>query len=202
MSFKVGLYGPGCRVSSNLSYGGAVGYVTCFRHYLAAFNFDDVTYHPITHSVREKSNYKPFNLVVRLLKDYFKFFKDGKRYNCIHIMAQYRGAILREFVVFLIAKQRKQNVIYDIKAGEFLNWYENTSLFYKLVTNIIVRHSDFVLSEGLAPMEFLRNLNSKILHFSNFVASQQCSPPREINKVSAIKILFIGFCYSGKGVLN
>ena len=119
-------------------------------------------------------------------------------------MAQYRGAIVREFSVVILCKLMRIKVVYEVKAGMFILWYKNTNGLNRWMTRFILKKSNLVLVEGKPYVDFVKQISGKEpFYFPNFVPESEI--PSEFNdgrEYELLKILFVGYCYEGKGVFH
>ena len=148
---KVLLVGPKINVNNKKSYGGGTGgYTRNMSVYLNYFKFEDIEIIPCFHSINGEFNYWVFTKPIRLVLDLYTFFKNTFEFkiNAIHILAQYRGAISREFFIVLFSKTLKLPVLYEIKAGTFINDYYSSSILYKKAVDFIINNSNIILIEG------------------------------------------------------
>jgi glycosyltransferase involved in cell wall biosynthesis len=138
--------------------------------------------------------------------DLVKFLFYIYRYNpdCIHLLGQYRTALPREFAVIFISKMLGISVLYEIKAGSFIDSYNKGGFWYKKQIAFVVRNSANILVEGKKYIKFLKeNFNKSSVYFPNFVPINEI-PNFERKKINTnpLKILFVGYCYRGKGVFQ
>jgi len=89
----------------NAKYGGGTGgYTRNMGTYLSSFKSENFELIPSYHSVKSSSNDNVIGKVYRLFRDTSYFLKDILLHKrpLVHILAQYRGAISREYAVCLI----------------------------------------------------------------------------------------------------
>ena len=122
---RVLLYGPYIRSGSkkkmkNLAVG---GYARNMITYINYFKSEKIEVIPSFHTVRGQLKFD--NFVWRFIVDTISFFKDifSKNIEIVHILGQYRTAIPREFMVVFVSILFNKKVVYEIKAGIFMNWY-------------------------------------------------------------------------------
>lgn len=189
----------------NFFYGGGIGGIArSVMVYLEGFKSDEVELRHCPHSVRKAGRLFFVAFPFRLVGDMFRVFVQGLRASGIHILGQYRTAIFREFGIVCVCRIIRLPVLYDIKAGALIKWHESASLFSRSLFRFIIGSSRVILCEGVPYIDFLRNrFNQESHYFPNFVLSStvpQLVPQRLVEKT--IKVLFVGFCYEGKGVFE
>ena len=207
MQHKILLVGPKINVSNKRVYGGGVGgYTRNMRVYLKYFRFNDFEITPCFHSVRGEISLGFLNCPIRLFYDLSKLLYCYTKHNIngVHIMAQYRGAIVREVFVVMISNILGKPVLYEIKAGSFESTYNSGNGIYKFFIKYILKNSKIILVEGKPYINFLKNkFNKDSTYFPNVIPTDEIPSiiPSKLDTATA-KILFIGFAYEGKGVFE
>ena len=194
-------------ISNKRVYGGGVGgYTRNMKVYLKYFKFNDFEITPCFHSIRGEINLGFLNGPIRLFYDLFQLLNCFLKLNIkgVHIMAQYRGAIVREFFIVLISNIFNKPVLYEIKAGSFESTYNSKNGVYKFLIKYILKKSKLILVEGKTYMSFLKNkFNKESTFFPNVIPSDEIPSiiPMKLD-IGITRILFIGFAYEGKGVFE
>lgn len=210
MKKEIILFGPQLYFK-NASYGGGSGgYTRNMETYLEEFTSDEFTLSPCFHTVRSKMKSVSNTFFIRLLIDMkrflFSIFKNKKDLAAVHILAQYRNATPREFIISLMCVVFNIPYLYEVKAGQFDTWYHDTNKINKLMIKFIISKSSLVLCEGKRYIPFIELFfNKQSFYWPNFVPSKEI--PIEFNSTSYIlneplKICFIGYCYEGKGIFD
>ena len=201
---KILLFGPYIGNLKNAYGGGTGGYTRNMLVYI--HNYKDKSFEqvPFFHTVRGQLKFDFF--ILRFLIDIFKYFFSLLKVKPrgIHILAQYRTATPREFAVILIANLFRIPVLYEQKAGAFIWWYKSTNSMFKWMARYCLNKSKIVLTEGLPHQDFLKKeFNIDAGYFPNFVPDSEVpnSEPALL-KESTINILFVGYCYRGKGIFE
>jgi glycosyltransferase involved in cell wall biosynthesis len=199
------LYGPTLDAGSKAYGGGMGGYVRNAALLCEAF----VEYGPphlrlCGHSVRGHSWYWPLLLPLRFVGDVMIFLRDVDKGAAVHLMLQYRTAIYREFAISIIASLFDKPVLVDIRAGRFLDWFSNASAVRRWMARRIVRNAKIVLCQGRAATERVgAQFNVDAHHFPNFVPrSELGSSPDHRCRGKELRVLFVGYCYPPKGILE
>lgn len=200
------LFGP--RIGfSKASYGGGTGgYTRNMSTYLNNFESDVFELIPCFHTVRSSEKSLINNFVVRFFIDAFNLLCAllSNKPKCVHVLAQYRGAMPREFFTCLCCKLFRVNYIYEIKAGQFDTWYLKTNYFNKIMVRFVIKHSSKILCEGHRYIGFIENEFGKhSTYWPNFVPSDEIpDKPLKKSRSKTLKVCFIGYCYYGKGVFE
>jgi len=202
---KILIIGPKINISNKKSYGGGSGGYTRNMHvYLSYFLFDDIRLIPVYHTIKGELNFGIFTKLFRLIFDLTNLIKKilTNKVDGIHILAQYRGAIIRELFVVLIGRLNGIPILYEIKAGAFIKAYNNNGKLYQLMIDTIIKSSKVVLIEGKIYKDFIFELyNKKAYYFPNVVPIDEI--PKYIHhkfQSDILKVLFVGFVYEGKGI--
>jgi len=200
------LFGP--RIGfSKASYGGGTGgYTRNMSTYLNSFTSNEFQLIPCFHSVRTANKSFKNNFIFRLFFDTYTFLLSIMKFKpkIVHVLAQYRTAIPREFMVCFFSKVFSVSHIYEIKAGQFDVWYQNTNFLNKYLVRFIINNSSEILVEGHRYIGFLRSeFDREAIYWPNFVPSNEI-PHESILKPRSdvVKICFIGYCYFGKGIFE
>ncbi|WP_437972061.1 glycosyltransferase family 4 protein [Sorangium sp. So ce260] len=201
---KIVLFGPLLSSFKNAYGGGTGGYTRNMSVYLNHFKSDEFTIVPCFHTVRGQYDFGPFTAPVRFAKDISAFLATlvKTRPDGVHILAQYRGAIPREFAVVLISRMVGKPVLYEIKAGAFMQWYSSTNPLLRRLTDFCLKSSRVVLAEGNVYLDFIKETFGKEAHyFPNFIPTEEI--PAEVSdklRDEELKVLFVGYCFKDKGI--
>lgn len=203
------MYGPQLEVNNAKYGGGTGGYTRNMKTYLESFSSKSFELIPSFHTVRKHGRLIETNFVSRLLIDVKRFITNVFKYKpaAVHILAQYRGAAPREFVICFICKILKIPVVYEIKAGEFDTWFNSTNPINKFFMRFIIKNSGRLLCEGKRYIYFNeKTFRRDSTYWPNFVPSSEILPLNQIKlgdfTIKPLKVIFIGFCYEGKGVFE
>lgn len=201
------LVGPKINISNKRVYGGGVGgYTRNMKVYLKYFKFKDLEIIPCFQSVRGEINLGILNGPIRLFYDLFQLLNCFQKFKIkgVHVMAQYRGAIVREFFLVIISNIFNKPVLYEIKAGSFVSTYNSKNILYRFFSNYILKNSKLILVEGKPYVSFIKHkFNKEATLFPNVIPCDEIPDviPKKFNN-SIIKLLFVGFAYEGKGVFE
>jgi|GEM_PF-3028316 len=204
MRKRVLLFGPPI-ASETAAYGGGVGGYTRKMHmYMTGFHNEEFELFPEYHTVRSKPS--RITLLGRLVIDIFNLWSAIRRVrpDIIHVLGQYRTAIPRECLAALLARITRTPLLYEIKGGAFVTWYQTTHFLFRAMTRFVIRNSKQVLAQGLPYVELLHDEFAKeAIYFPNFVPVAEIpdSVPERLT-TTEIKVLFVGYAYAAKGVFE
>ncbi len=183
--------------------GGAGGMARNMAQYLSAYESDEFGQQPCFHSVRQKDA-GPFSFVRRLFVDTAAVFRHAPAADGVHILAQYRTAIYREFAIMLTCLAWRRPVLYEIKAGAFISWLETCRPWERAMARFILRRAKVVTCEGRVYVDYLKDrLGIESRYAPNFVLTREI--PGDVRPKlmgEQVRLLFVGYCYEGKGVFE
>ena len=184
--------------------GGQGGYVRNVTALLEYFSAGNVRLTLSPYSVRRYHPCWRLLLPFRIIADILVFLKNIRRGQAVHLMMTYRLAIYREFAIGVLARASGRPLILDIRGGSFLNWLPVASALPRALARWLLRHAEVILGQGMAVVLPLRQLyGEKVHYFPNFIGARhipaqpalKCSQPH-------LNVLFVGYCYAGKGVFE
>ena len=198
------LYGPVVAELEGAYGGGTGGYTRKMGLYLNHFRKDNFEMVPCYHTV--KGQYKFGFFVVRFFMDIYAFISGLARIKpkIVHILAQYRTAVPREFAIIFLARLLGKPVVYEIKAGVFHNWYPSTNPVFRWMAKFCIKNSKVVLCQGKPYIELIeKEIGVKAYYHPNFVADAEIpADPGQKLAGEAMRILFVGYAYRDKGVFE
>jgi len=198
------LYGPEIEKHEGVYGGGAGGYTRKMALYLEGFRDSTFFFKPCFHTV---AGHRPFDfMVLRFFIDMFRFMRHvlADRPAVVHILAQYRTAIVREFFVTLLARVFFLPTVYEIKAGVFIEWYRGTNFLNRWMARFCIARAGVVLGQGMPYVDFIRDeMGVEVKYHPNFMLNEEI---REVasNKLvgEELRLLFVGYAFRDKGVFE
>ena len=194
-------------VDAARAYGGGTGgYTRNMSVYLATLGDGALDLIPFHHSVRGQHRGLANTDPVRMLRDTMAFLIVclSKRPDAVHVMAQYRGALAREYGQALICRALRIPFGYDVKAGAFASSFEAGSRRYRSLLRRVIASADLLFAEGRDTQAALRaEFGREAVYFPNFVPIEEVPEalPERLAR-DAIRLLFVGYCYRDKGVFD
>jgi glycosyltransferase involved in cell wall biosynthesis len=179
---------------------GAGGAARNVRLYLEGFRSDRFRLVHAPTTVRQPGDRRR-RFVSRIVTDAARLAR--ARGDGVHIVAQYRTAIYREAMVAAQCRIRGIPVLYHIKAGAFLDFLAGRR-HQRLLAESILRNAGVILCEGEPYVAHLRShYGLDPVYFPNFVPDEELGPePGPLLSTPALRVLFVGTCYHGKGVFE
>jgi glycosyltransferase involved in cell wall biosynthesis len=201
------LYGPSFGRSIPNAYGGGTGgYGRNMDAYLKALTLPNATFIPLYHTIRGEQNFGTITPIVRMFIDTWRIIRALilKRPAAVHVLAVYNDALPREFVLALLCMIFRVTLIYDVKAGNFIEAYEQRGALYRAMVALVVRSAALVLVEGRVYIDFMSRVFSRdARYFPNFVPDSEIPDqvPRRFQH-DTTRVLFVGYCQASKGVMS
>lgn len=194
-------------ISCRGAYGGGVGgYTRNFQVYLRTIRLCGAQFKPLYHTVRNQEGRFKGNLFIRLIRDTGRFIWACLCHKpvAVHVLAQYRGALPREYVISKLCLLFGVSFIYDVKAGAFEASYQNGPPYYRWMQRSVIKSSEAIFVEGEKCCRFLtKTFGREVIFFPNFVPDTEV--PENANSLfvtTAIQVLFVGYCYKDKGIIE
>jgi glycosyltransferase involved in cell wall biosynthesis len=198
------LCGPAIDLGKEGYGGGKGGYVRNVAALLAHFSSGDVTIRLSPYSTRRYSRWWKLALPFRLVADLGVFARNVRRGGAVHVMMAYGPAIYREFGMSVIAAAARRPMILDIRGGAFVQWLESASRVQRAMAHWALSHAAVILGQGAAVVAYLKpRYGNKVHYFPNFIQSGYL--PASVRPRLAqreLKVIFVGYCYAGKGVFE
>jgi glycosyltransferase involved in cell wall biosynthesis len=198
------LCGPSPELASAGYGGGKGGFVSNVSALLEHFSAGDIKLTLSPYSTRRFSHWWRLWLPFRLVADLLVFARNIRRGSAVHVMMTYGLAIYREFGMSVIAASLRRPLILDIRGGSFVPWLESTGWLQRAMAHWALNHAEAILGQGIAVVTYLNpRYGSKVHHFPNFVQSAYLPlsvEPRCMQR--ELRVIFVGYCYAGKGVFE
>lgn len=202
---RVLVFGPPFSQSLDRGSGGGIGgYTRNMEVYLHHLGSETVQLTPLFHTVRGQfTGFKalfPVRLAIELWRAIFAIIRH--RPHVVHCLARYREAIPREYLLATLCWMFRVPLVYDVKAGAFIDAYNHNGRTYRFLVDRVVARSAALLVEGQAYLPFIREkFGLEATYFPNFVPDAEvpeCVPERLTGQL--LRVLFVGFCHPDKGV--
>ncbi len=204
---KILLYGPPVGKSIKSGYGGGTGGYTRNMAAYLNFAFDEFELQPLFHTVRGELNLGKLSFVARFFIDLKRIIQSligQQKPKAIHVLAQYRTATIREFLLSIIASLLNISYLYEIKAGAFISFYNHANILNKFFIKYIIKNAKIVLCEGEVYIPFIKKKFGKESYYlPNFVPSSEI--PIKSNSLfndEVLRVIFVGYCTRAKGVFE
>ena len=136
---------------------------------------------------------------IQLLKIPLILIFKKKNYQILHITPLYKHFIYFEYLLIKLCKIKGLEIVFDIRAGSFIHYYNQKSFIYKAVISSCIKASSLITVEGKVYVDFIRNLhmNSRIHYFPNSANINQISSARIYN--AKYNLIYFGRISKTKG---
>jgi glycosyltransferase involved in cell wall biosynthesis len=182
--------------------GGFGGYARMAQVLIRTCAMDTFRLEACYHSVRQAGRFYRLRFPFRLASDLWAAGRAARRADALHLTLRYRSALPREFSTVGLARLMATPILVDIRAGEFASWYRNASPWARWMMRCTMTWATEITVEGWPDIEFTAvEFSRAATYFPNFVPCGEIPPvvPRKCQK-ERIHVLFVGYCYDGKGV--
>lgn len=200
MANKIYFYGSLPPKNKAAYGGGEVGNLRTVKM-LQSFGYKVVTIRKLRSSSSVSAFVKLFTYPWRMLEGVFMFWVTvmfGSRQSIVHISGFGGHTILNEFLILGIAKSLGYYTIFEIRGGGF---FMNTSKAYCLLRNWIVRHADYIFSQGMENKPLLDKIcKTPFFYYPNFVDEDFMPSQKPDKKSSTINLIFFGRIEKEKNV--
>jgi len=174
--------------------------------YLTGYEDLEFEFVPCFHSVRVAKSSLLNTFPIRFIRDLFTFTKCllVERPIIVHFLAQYRTALPRELFCCWIARLLGRNVFYEIKAGVFDTRYREGGSLYKWMVRSVIASANEIGVEGARYREFVQTqFGRDTVFLPNICLDREVSEsvPERFHQEN-LRVLFVGYCYEGKGVFE
>jgi len=203
-SRRVLLVGPAYGVKTAAYNAGKGGYVRTMQVYLKHFKPAGFELVPCFTSVRQPKEIPGVTVTLRFCSDLARFIDHVTKADLVHVLATYRRAFPREAAMAYITHLLRKPLIYDIRAGAFINWYNRCTTPVRRVCRFVIRSAAAVLCEGRSVKSFVETTFQRpAVYVPSFVPTEEI--PDEVPELftsERLRIAYVGFCYRGKGVFE
>lgn len=135
----------------------------------------------------------PFRSSINIIKWFFVLLLGRRKNSVAHISGFYGSTILLETLQVFIAKLCGYKLIYELRGGGAIQYYDNGNVFYRKQFKYILRKADFLFSQGTENEPLLKLLcNTPIYHYPNCVKQGFYPETVPEKPTNTINILFYG----------
>jgi len=201
---RVLLVGPSYGVKTAAYNAGKGGYVRTMQVYLKHFKPAGFELVPCFTSVRQPKEIPGVTVTLRFCSDLARFVGHVKQADLVHLLASYRRAFPREAAMAYITHLLRKPLIYDIRAGAFINWYGRCTSPVRRACRFVIRSAAAVLCEGRCVKTFVETTFQRpAVYVPSFVPTEEIPDDvPELFTSERLRIAYVGFCYRGKGVFE
>lgn len=205
---KIIIFGPDLNNNTGAYGGGQGGIVSAISRMLEYFDKHKINYIYSEYSTRSLGRLWLFLLPYRLFKDIARFVQIcavSADQKIVHIVADGGLSIFRSFSAILISKIFRIKVVCDVRGNALdMTAANSESFLIKYIWYYIIRSSGSVLVQSSRVSMLLnKKFKGKIIHYPNSINTNDAVPrSKNVLSSSLIDVIFIGYCYRGKGVFD
>lgn len=123
-----------------------------------------------------------------------------RRFDILHITPLYRQFLYAEAVLCLIAWGLGKRVVFDIRAGRFVQRYRDRGSAYRKLVDTLMTRADVLALEGMRDLDFVELRHDKpILYLPNYVRAHTARHDVERND-ETVRLVFLGRIVPEKGI--
>lgn len=146
--------------------------------------------------------------LIMILGDFFSLLKlaiklsYNKRHNSVVHIAGFTGQYLPyEFLSVLTAKVLGYKVIYEIRGGGIIGFFNNGNFIYKYLFKATIRIADTIFSQGLENKELITgNSKSEFFYYPNYIENSFMPKTCPIKDTKSINLVYIGRLCPSKNI--
>ncbi|RCW93566.1 glycosyltransferase family 4 protein [Winogradskyella arenosi] len=185
------------------------GYATANKRNIEEYKKQNIEVLAIHYPILYAKN--PVQIVLYLLKWFLFFFRcvnhslfNSSKATLVHITPLYKYFIYIEFFLVLVFKMSNKDILTDIRAGSFIDYYNKNTRVYRFFIRKLLSLSKHIAVEGLIYKNFIiedLSQNKDILYYPNYVKDDQILPAkRTLIDTEPIQIIYFGRITETKGI--
>jgi glycosyltransferase involved in cell wall biosynthesis len=132
-----------------------------------------------------------------------EIIRQRNNFDVLHLTPLYRGFLYPEAMLCLIAWALGKRVLFDIRAGYFIELYGRYGSVYRALTDALLRHVDTLAVEGKEYFAFMEARRERpIVYLPNYVSvpGAEASGERIVSTRGPIRLVFLGRIVPEKGI--
>lgn len=142
----------------------------------------------------------PFRLLAGWMDVFFKMVF-GSRKGVAHLSGFAGVTIFNEFVVMHIMKALGYNVIYELRGGGAIDFWNNGSCTYKRMFTYLMKSASTIFVQGKENIPLVESIcTTPVYHYANCVEKGFAPLNQPVKPKDKINLLFYGRCEENKHV--
>lgn len=147
---------------------------------------------PSSYSLFRRNISYPFRLLEGWVKT-FLLLLGSSRNNLFHLSGFAGVTILNEYILVLLVKSLGFKLLYELRGGGADLFYSNGSVLYRYLFKSILKHVDYIFSQGLEIIPFLKEFtNVPIYYYPNCVEDGFAPKGWREKSIDSLNIIFYG----------
>ena len=142
----------------------------------------------------------PFRMLTGWLETFYKLLF-ASRENIVHLSGFAGKTIFNEYVLMHIMRGLGYKVIYELRGGGAVGFWEKGSMSYKKMFSYLINNACYVFSQGQENIPMLNTIsNTPTYHYANCVEDGFAPEKLPSKPNDRINLLFYGRCEENKHV--
>lgn len=179
------------------------GYQACNRRTVKALKENGVIVRILPYPEPGVGGLKKYMLyLIGFCALFLRIIACGKPRYIFHLTGLYKYFIPIELIMITIAKLKGCNIIYDIRAGSAIRYFESGGKIYKTLFITALQRSDLIFVEGEVYINFIKKISGKTpLYFPNHLDIETLEKEDNNRNISTIpKLVYVGRVAAEKGI--
>ena len=142
----------------------------------------------------------PFRMLTGWIETFYKL-SFASRKNIVHLSGFAGKTIFNEYVLMHIMRGLGYKVIYELRGGGAVGFWEKGSMSYKKMFSYLINNACYVFSQGQENIPMLNTIsNTPTYHYANCVENGFAQEKLPSKPNDRINLLFYGRCEENKHV--
>ena len=142
----------------------------------------------------------PFRMLTGWIETFYKL-SFASRKNIVHLSGFAGNTIFNEYVLMHIMRGLGYKVIYELRGGGAVGFWEKGSMSYKKMFSYLINNACYVFSQGQEIIPMLNTIsNTPTYHYANCVENGFAQEKLPSKPNDRINLLFYGRCEENKHV--
>lgn len=126
----------------------------------------------------------------------------SSRKSIVHIAGFYGKTIINEVILLKIAKGLGYKVVYEMRGGGAIDYYNRFSAKYRHHFDTLVREADFLFSQGKENYPLINSICQRdIFYYPNFIEKEFCPNTLPVKLENKWNLIYFGRLEPGKNTL-
>lgn len=142
----------------------------------------------------------PFRMIAGWGDTFFKLIFASRK-SLVHLSGFAGSTIFNEYILMHIMKMLGYRVVYELRGGGTVGFWENGSAFYKQMFRYLIDKACYVFSQGQENIPLIRSLTeTPVYHYANCVEEDFAPKQMPEKPTDRVNLLFYGRIEESKHV--
>ena len=139
--------------------------------------------------------------VLRFVHIGWDLVRTRRHWDLLHLTPLKRGFLYFEALLCLVARGLGKRVVFDIRAGSFVELYQERGPIYRAVVDALIRHAGIVALEGKEDLAFTQTRRGgPIVYLPNYVSKLQAPSGARDRSSTPLRLVYLGRIVPEKGI--